>query len=272
VDKPRGPSFLCIGMAKSGTGFLYDQAEQHPDFWMPPVKELHYLDAKFPGLKGARERAGRQGGARWRHRGDERDQAFVAAVEAVAGQRRNMGLYARLFEPAGQLLTGDVTPAYGFLKPAVIEEFAAYFPDCRLILLVRDPVDRAWSHLCMLYRSGKAGDFDPTEARDPDDFRQYLKQSDAANTKATDALARWTAHAPHLRLQWFRFDDIAADPDGARRSILSYLGADPDKGELVPNRKADREKYPLPDATRGVLTEYLAAEIAAYQQAFATPS
>ena len=38
------PDFLCVGAQKAGTSWLYRQLEPHPDFWMPPVKEFHYLD------------------------------------------------------------------------------------------------------------------------------------------------------------------------------------------------------------------------------------
>jgi hypothetical protein len=38
------PDFLCVGAQKAGTSWLYRELEPHPDFWMPPVKELHYLD------------------------------------------------------------------------------------------------------------------------------------------------------------------------------------------------------------------------------------
>ena len=38
------PDFLCVGAQKGGTTWLYQQLDSHPDFWMPPVKELHYFD------------------------------------------------------------------------------------------------------------------------------------------------------------------------------------------------------------------------------------
>src|SRR5437762_8195064 len=38
-----GPDFICIGMPKAGTAWLHDQLRHHPDFWMPPVKEVNYL-------------------------------------------------------------------------------------------------------------------------------------------------------------------------------------------------------------------------------------
>src|SRR3954451_6343376 len=39
-----GPDFICIGAQKAGTGWLYEQLRAHPDFWVPPIKELHYFD------------------------------------------------------------------------------------------------------------------------------------------------------------------------------------------------------------------------------------
>jgi len=38
------PDFLCVGVHKGGTTWLYQQLDSHPDFWMPPLKELHYFD------------------------------------------------------------------------------------------------------------------------------------------------------------------------------------------------------------------------------------
>ena len=38
------PHFLCIGSQKAGTSWLFEQIRQHPDIWMPPIKELHYFD------------------------------------------------------------------------------------------------------------------------------------------------------------------------------------------------------------------------------------
>src|SRR5438094_6624595 len=60
------PDFLCVGAQKAGTSWLYRQLEPHPDFWMPPVKELHYLDNL--------NRARRFHAPR---RGDERDASFL---------------------------------------------------------------------------------------------------------------------------------------------------------------------------------------------------
>src|SRR5436309_1488729 len=76
-----GPDFICVGMPKAGTDWLLDQVQYHPDFWMPPVKGLHYLNRGRPGLKDAERRLRqlerRPGHIRGdRRAGDERDIQF----------------------------------------------------------------------------------------------------------------------------------------------------------------------------------------------------
>ena len=42
------PDFLCIGMQKAGTGFLYALCVNSDAFWVPPIKELHHFDETLP--------------------------------------------------------------------------------------------------------------------------------------------------------------------------------------------------------------------------------
>ncbi len=46
AERSPGLDFLGIGAQRAGTRWLYDQSQHHPDFWMPPIKELHYFDAR----------------------------------------------------------------------------------------------------------------------------------------------------------------------------------------------------------------------------------
>ena len=67
------PDFLCVGAQKGGTSWLYRQLEPHPDFWMPPMKELHYLDNL--------NRTKRQHPPR---SNDERDACFVESIKDLS--------------------------------------------------------------------------------------------------------------------------------------------------------------------------------------------
>ena len=70
------PDFLCVGAQKAGTSWLYRQLELHPDFWMPPMKELHYLDSLNRTKRHHPPRSN-----------DERDACFVASIKDLSMRR-----------------------------------------------------------------------------------------------------------------------------------------------------------------------------------------
>src|SRR5690349_5974595 len=104
------PDFLCVGVHKGGTTWLYQQLDSHPDFWMPPLKELHYLDQLG--------RVQRSSSPRSR---DERDLRFLAGITSLSSKPHlELEQYGRLFEPKGTLLSGDISPNYSTLTAKVI--------------------------------------------------------------------------------------------------------------------------------------------------------
>lgn len=272
----RGPDFICIGMEKAGSGWLYDQLQAHPDFWMPPVKGLHYLDDPRPQMKNAKRQLDRlqkrRGGARAKRRpSDDRNEAFLHDVIACSGQPRDLERYISFFRCKGNQLSGDVTAPYFMLHEEMIAEIACHLPDVSILLLVRDPVARVWSHLSMAHREGK---FDERLLENPKAFRGFLENSNSVRRRSfpSKAVAAWRKSAPAIRFKHFFFDDIANDPANARRKILCYLGADPEKtsGELAPshNRKAKAAKLPMNAEIKQVLVEHFAEELRACAAVF----
>jgi hypothetical protein len=157
-----GPDFLCIGLQKAGTGWLYDQMALHQDFWMPPIKELHYMDAQFERGRDVQKlhrrlhadlqksETGRL--ARNRRPFTQRDIDFLDKALPMVGAPTDLDRYADLFAPKDGLISGDITPAYSTLPQDVIDRIAARFRNLKIILLVRNPVERAWSSLNMQVR------------------------------------------------------------------------------------------------------------------------
>src|SRR5881275_1283556 len=161
VNGDAGPDFLCVGAHKGGTTWLYQQLDSHPDFWMPPVKELHYLDQL--------SRVQRTSPPRCR---DERDLRFLENIRILsAEQHMDLERYAQLFEPKASLLSGDISPNYSTLSDGVIRRVIGYFPNLKVIFLARDPVERVWSHLSMevYYRQ-----IEPFDATDIDQVNRNL--------------------------------------------------------------------------------------------------
>lgn len=110
-------NFVIAGVQKSGTSALASFLSQHPDCYIPPIKEVHLFDAEDWG-------------------GDE-------SVEEINAR------YERAFEDFNaQRTVGDATPIYIYM-PEVISAIYKYNPHIKIILLLRDPVERAISHYRM---------------------------------------------------------------------------------------------------------------------------
>ncbi len=269
----QGPDFICIGMIKAGTGWLYDQLRPHPDFWMPPVKEIRYLSGETVRMAMVERFAGRiraspERLARWRFVDSlsELDLAFLREAESCGGTLRDFQQYASLFRYKGELLSGDISPAYSRLAEDVVQRLAAALPDVKVVFLIRDPIARLWSGLSMLHRQGR---FDASMLEHTGKFRSYLHASQGADFRSfpTRIVQLWSRAAPNLEFRHFFFDDIQQQPEFARREILLYLRADPKKssGAFPPsyNRKASKPKLLLTEPIKEALVEHFADEIRA---------
>jgi Sulfotransferase domain len=114
------PDFVVLGTQKGGTGYFYRRLTEHPLVRAAAARELHFFDNKFAE------------GVGWYRR-------CFSEGERIDGQRT---------------ITGEASPSYLF-DPQVPERMARIVPDARLIALLRNPVDRAYSHYQMEVRRGK---------------------------------------------------------------------------------------------------------------------
>jgi hypothetical protein len=273
-DLALGPDFLCIGMGKAGTGWLYDQLSHHADFWMPPIKELHYLDRDRPRMIMApamldrllrrRENAGAPA---WE---PEEKKEFLFLKDACEARSSLMDLefYASLFRFKGELMSGDISPSYCSMPEDLIGQIMTRFPNVKVILMMRDPVARAWSHFQMKNRGEKVA---TERLLDPEKFARVLDASKTFRKGAPAAITKkWLRHVPPAQYRHYFFDDLQADPASLRRQILAFLGADPAKGTLDPghNRKADKPKLAITPQIEAMLAQRFADELRASAEIF----
>jgi Sulfotransferase family len=249
------PDFLCVGAQKGGTTWLFWQLDSHPDFWMPPVKELHYFDklGRTNRLKRPRCR-------------DERDVRFLESIKSLSAQPSiDLENYGRLFEPKGALLSGDVTPAYSMLDDKIIRQIISHFPNLKVIFLARDPVERAWSQLSMEVRRGWISSLDATDVDDVD--RNLLHPRVLLRSHPTKTVARWKRYVHPDRFRIYFFDDLERNPTELRHRILHFLGADPEKqSKRVPpdyNADAGLKKLCLTDKVRARMARLFKHELKA---------
>lgn len=249
------PDFLCVGAQKGGTSWLYQQLAAHPEFWMPPIKELHYFD-KLSRVKGAMPRRQR----------DERDGQFLERLRKLS-ERSYIDLdnYARLFEAKGSRLSGDISPSYSALNEEIIARIIEYLPDLKVVFLARDPVERAWSQLSMGVRRGMLEPFDATDADEV--ICNLLNPGVLALSYPSKIVARWRRYVPAELFRVYFFDDLETDPRALRREVLQFLGSNADKpsGRLSPdyNKDAGVKKLRLTDKVRARVAQFFKDELRA---------
>ncbi|MDF9715709.1 sulfotransferase [Nocardioides sp. ChNu-99] len=129
----RPPDFLLVGVPKAGTTALHAALAQHPGLHLSPVKEPKYYlcgDAPPPAYRGPGDAHSQQ---EWVWRRDD---------------------YLRLLDGgAPGALRGESTPFYLY-SPEARRRIAADAPAAKLVVVLRDPVDRAYSNWMHLWMDG----------------------------------------------------------------------------------------------------------------------
>lgn len=258
------PNFVCIGAQKAGTQWLYDQAASHPGVWMPPIKEVKYFVRRFNRTRAAAERrlaAKKAAGA------DERDLDFyhrVCALDPDPG-KKSVADYATLFEPADGLATGDVSPQYVRLDETQIGSLAEGLPDCRFVMLLREPVSRFWSMVNMHIRLEQQP---PALATDPRLLQAHLEEEIVRILSFQSVtVERWRGLLGPERFRVFVMDDLIADPENFRRDLFGYIGLDAARCGIAAgfNKKAAHTSQPMSAGVADFLEERFGAERARLQ-------
>ena len=121
------PSFIIIGAQKCGTSSLYHYLVKHPSIFPARRKEIHFFDEESFSK-----------GIRW-----------YKAHFALSAYAR---LWSRRIE--AKVITGEASPYY-LAFPAAPERIATVLPNVKLIVMLRNPTDRAFSHYHHQVRHGR---------------------------------------------------------------------------------------------------------------------
>ena len=178
------PTFIGLGAQKCASTWLHRVLETHPEVRLPQVKEVDFFSYHF------------DHGYQW---------------------------YERQFEiegkPSGNC-TGEISPSY-FHDPAVPHRVRGYCPSARLLVTLRDPVERAVSNHKHEVRLGHfTGDdlsFEAGLCNNP----MYVEQGRYAKH-----LGNWLSHFPRDQIYVALMDDIRNEPDRVAWEVFRFLGID----------------------------------------------
>ncbi|MDX1293081.1 MAG: sulfotransferase domain-containing protein [Hyphomonas sp.] len=193
--------FIIAGVQKAGTTSLDAFLRQHPDICMAKKKEPHFFDKRPPT------------GIRW----------------------LDYWLYHRQFDWKAWrdgCLLGEATPIISWWNGA-LERVWAYNAGIKIIVLLRDPVERAWSHYRMDCRLGRETLPYPMAIRQE---RERARRALPAQDRERSYLAR-SYYAPQIRelrrlfpedqLLFLRTEDLAADPQRDLATVCRFLDLPP---------------------------------------------
>jgi hypothetical protein len=203
------PNFLVIGAAKAGTTSLEMYLRQHPEiFFNATWKELRFYayDGRPPAYDGPGDVVSN------RH--------TITTLAAYEAQFR---------EAAGRKAVGEVSPVYLY-SPRAPERIAHYTPDVKLIAVLRNPVERAYSHYLHLRRDRRETEtsFARALALEEERIRRNWEWSWHYRRVGLyhEQLARYVARFDRSRIRIFLYDDFQRDPCGVIGEILRFLEVD----------------------------------------------
>lgn len=162
--------FAGIGTQKAGTTWLFEYLRNHPEVLIPR-KEMHIWDGLYAndiqknGLVESVEQLlehAREAGPSDRRRLEWR----IDRIGMLVNPSRYREFFAERLR-SGHRAFGEITPAYILLDRHGYARICELFPQAKFILILRDPIDRVWSHARMRHRRGR-GDI----AR----FKQFLQE------------------------------------------------------------------------------------------------
>ena len=233
-DNKNLPSFLVIGATKAGTTWLYQRLAKHKELWLPPVKELHYFDTLYP-LPEFKKNSSNQKKYVFdsilanlrRHvmSKENSDRDYITYLTDIIKEPIfSLEWYISCFNHnhAKGKVCGEVTPSYATLPSDGILYLKKILPNVKIIYILRDPVERAVSHVKMLAK------FRAENNKEVDLISLCDSPRVIASSNYKSIIPLWRKHFNDQNLIIMPFEKIKYDPKGFLKSIKEFLLLDND--------------------------------------------
>ncbi len=236
------PNFFIAGAPKAGTTSLYHWLAAHPQVYMSPIKEPSYfsLEARpeicAPEFQANIRRQMRELKSTLRSGlGQSLRQSFVEEWEG----------YLRLFTGvSNEIAIGEASVMYLWSKTAA-RRIAERLPHARILLILRDPAERAFSQYLSLVAHGHVST----------SFREHVLASRNPGDKINryypflqmglyaESLGRYFADFPRKQIRIWLYEDTLAQPQVFHRQVMEFLNIDPN---FVPDVSKRRNEALVP--------------------------
>lgn len=194
--------FLGIGAQKAGTTWLYEMMRLHPGISFPAGKELHF----------------------WNH----------------PYSKSGRACYFNQFNMSDQCV-GEITPAYAMLDQATIAEIHAAVPHLRIVFIIRNPIDRAWSSALMALERAT---MTINEASDQWFIDHFRSAGSIARGDYQTTIIRWRRAFGDQSIFIGRYEALSEDPRGLLQALASHLDVVPEPFKQIPDAVLRQRIFP----------------------------
>ena len=217
------PNFIILGAAKSGTTALYHYLQQHPQIYLSPIKETEFFafegeDLNFQGPK-------------------DMPRLSITTLEDYQAQFDGV---------EDETAIGEASPVYLYSSKAP-ERIHNYLPDAKLIVILRNPVERAYSQFLMFVRDNREPLRDFMQAVDEEETR--IAQNWAWGWHYVrvglyyQQLKRYFERYQQEQIEVYLYEELKSNPEGVLKDIFNFLEVDVN---FIPNTSVKHNVSGIP--------------------------
>lgn len=208
------PNFLIIGVEKAGTSSIYNYLKQHPQVYMSPVKETNFLEKDWENIDPSSRRIKRNG---------------IYTFED----------YCQLFKDVkDEIAIGEVSPNYLFHYQTSCERILRYVPNAKMMAIVRNPIDRAYSDYLMHIR-----DIIGKETSLSDHIRKSKKSYIIGKGFYYEPLKYFFDKFGHSKIKVFLYNDLCENSIDFMQDMYRFIRVD---DSFCPNTSTKNQVAQVP--------------------------
>lgn len=175
------PNFLVVGATKAATTWLYQCLNLHPEVFVPSLKEVNYFSEGY----------------------DRGNQWYLSYFKNVRDEKA----------------VGELSPSY-LMSDRSPQRIYSFNPNIRLIFMLRNPIERAYSHYCMELRYQTVSENIDRECN--------LESIIAQEGLYYQHISKFTRLFPQENLKFIIYDDVKTKPKQVLADIFGFLGVNPE--------------------------------------------
>ena len=201
------PNFFLVGAAKAGTTSIWQYLQGHPEIFMSDTaKEPHYF--------------------LWAEEQNSFDLGDWQRVEKP--YHSSWDAYLKLFEGAGEPVVGEASVFY-LAHPSAPQKIHARCPDAKILMVLREPVSRAysWYNFNRMRHEESCPSFRAALERELASENLYYANQYIGLGLYADQVQRYIGTFGRDRVKVVLFDDLRADASAVLRDVFEFLGVDP---------------------------------------------